>query len=98
VTAPFDEIGVFLKENLMIRNVAVAAVLALLLAASCFAQQSADELAVWKLEHSYWESVKALDLPVLPRIVASQLCRLAVCESQAGPQRSHHRLDYGEHG
>ncbi len=47
----------------MIRNVAVAAVLALLLAASCFAQQSADELAVWKLEHSYWENVKALDLP-----------------------------------
>jgi hypothetical protein len=27
-----------------------------------FAQQSSDELAVWKLEHSYWEDVKALDL------------------------------------
>jgi len=27
-----------------------------------FAQQSADEKDVWKLEHSYWEDVKALDL------------------------------------
>ncbi|MEO6804517.1 MAG: hypothetical protein ABI209_00075 [Edaphobacter sp.] len=27
-----------------------------------FAQQSADEIAVWKLEHSYWQDVKALDL------------------------------------
>lgn len=27
-----------------------------------FAQQSADEIAVWKLEHSYWEDVKAADL------------------------------------
>ena len=26
------------------------------------AQQSADETAVWKLEHSYWNDVKALDL------------------------------------
>jgi len=33
-----------------------------LLCAVCFAQQSADEQAVWKLEHSYWEDVKALDL------------------------------------
>ena len=37
----------------MIGNVTVAAVLALLLAASCFVQQSADELTVWKLEHPY---------------------------------------------
>jgi len=28
-----------------------------------FAQQSPDEQAVWKLEHSYWEYVKAQDLP-----------------------------------
>jgi ketosteroid isomerase-like protein len=27
-----------------------------------FAQQSADEDAVWKLEHSYWEFVKAQDV------------------------------------
>jgi ketosteroid isomerase-like protein len=27
-----------------------------------FAQQSADETAVWKLEQSYWDDVKALDL------------------------------------
>ena len=55
----------------MIRNVAVAAVLALLLVAPCFAQQSADELAVWKLEHSYWENVKALDLPASQRKLTS---------------------------
>jgi ketosteroid isomerase-like protein len=34
----------------------------LLCAWSCLAQQSADEEAVWKLEHTYWEDVKALDL------------------------------------
>jgi len=33
-----------------------------LCALCCFAQQSANEEAVWKLEHSYWEDVKALDL------------------------------------
>lgn len=33
-----------------------------LLCAFCLAQQSADEETVWKLEHSYWEDVKALDL------------------------------------
>jgi ketosteroid isomerase-like protein len=27
-----------------------------------FAQQSAEEQAVWKLEHAYWEDVKANDL------------------------------------
>jgi ketosteroid isomerase-like protein len=26
------------------------------------AQQTTDEIAVWKLEHSYWDYVKALDL------------------------------------
>jgi hypothetical protein len=36
--------------------------LCLLCASLCFAQQSADEQAVWKLEHSYWQDVKALDL------------------------------------
>lgn len=29
---------------------------------SAMAQQSADEQAIWKLEHSYWEYVKAQDL------------------------------------
>jgi hypothetical protein len=38
------------------------AVVPLLCAVCCFAQQSADEEAVWRLEHSYWEDVKALDL------------------------------------
>jgi ketosteroid isomerase-like protein len=39
-----------------------AAVILLLCALTAFAQQSADEEAVWKLEHSYWEFVKAQDL------------------------------------
>jgi ketosteroid isomerase-like protein len=33
-----------------------------LCALQCFAQQSADERAIWKLENSYWEYVKAEDL------------------------------------
>ena len=39
----------------------LAAVLTLFALAG-FAQQSADEDAVWKLEHSYWEYVKAQDV------------------------------------
>jgi ketosteroid isomerase-like protein len=39
----------------------LAAVLTLV-ALTGFAQQSADEQAVWKLEHSYWEYVKAQDV------------------------------------
>ena len=39
----------------------LAAVLTLVALAG-FAQQSADEEAVWKLEHSYWEYVKAQDV------------------------------------
>lgn len=38
------------------------AVFPFLFALCCLAQQSSDEEAVWKLEHSYWENVKALDL------------------------------------
>ena len=37
------------------------AVVCLLWASLCPAQQSAGEEAVWKLERSYWEDVKALD-------------------------------------
>jgi ketosteroid isomerase-like protein len=39
----------------------LAAVLTLV-ALTALAQQSADEQAVWKLEHSYWEFVKAQDI------------------------------------
>jgi len=51
----------------MKKSRACAAVLALF-GAFCFAQhstsaqQSPDEEAVWKIEHSYWEDVKAVDL------------------------------------
>jgi len=37
-------------------------ILLVLLCPFCFSQQSADEQAVWRLEHAYWEDVKALDL------------------------------------
>jgi len=37
-------------------------VVTLLCALCCIAQQSPDEEAVWRLEHSYWEDVKTLDL------------------------------------
>lgn len=41
----------------------IAAFVMLLSACPAFAQKrSANEEAVWKLEHSYWEYVKALDL------------------------------------
>jgi Domain of unknown function (DUF4440) len=43
-------------------NRAWVAVVPLLCVLSGFAQQSAEEVAVWKLEHSYWEDVKAVDL------------------------------------
>jgi ketosteroid isomerase-like protein len=43
------------------RHVSIALLLTLC-ASITFAQQSADEKAVWKLEHSYWEDVKAFDL------------------------------------
>lgn len=38
------------------------AFLLVLCTGTAFAQQSANESAVWKLEHSYWEDVKALDI------------------------------------
>jgi ketosteroid isomerase-like protein len=40
----------------------IAALLFLLSASPAFAKESANEQAVWKLEHSYWEYVKAADL------------------------------------
>ncbi len=36
--------------------------LLLVVCTSAMAQQSADEQAVWKLEHDYWNYVKAFDL------------------------------------
>jgi hypothetical protein len=43
------------------RQVCIALLLTLCTGIS-LAQQSAGETAVWKLEHSYWDDVKALDL------------------------------------
>lgn len=44
-----------------IRRMISAAIL-ILFACPLFAQQSAQEQAVWKLEHSYWQDVQAVDL------------------------------------
>jgi hypothetical protein len=33
-----------------------------MLACAAFAEQSANEVEVWRLEHAYWEYVKAVDL------------------------------------
>lgn len=41
---------------------ACLALLLMLRTSATLAQQSAGEIAVWKLEHSYWDDVKALDL------------------------------------
>jgi hypothetical protein len=43
-------------------NRAWIAVVPLLCVLTAFAQQSPEQVAVWKLEHSYWEDVKSLDL------------------------------------
>ncbi|HLZ41206.1 MAG TPA: nuclear transport factor 2 family protein [Candidatus Sulfotelmatobacter sp.] len=43
-------------------NRALLAAVLTLCALTCFAQPSANEDAVWKLEHSYWEFVKAQDV------------------------------------
>jgi Domain of unknown function (DUF4440) len=54
-----------LAANLKIgRKMKKISTLAVLLIGTCaaFAGQSPEEKAVWKLEHSYWEYVKALDL------------------------------------
>ncbi len=41
---------------------AIVLCVAVLSAVPAFSQQSAEEQEVWKLEHAYWEYVKALDL------------------------------------
>jgi ketosteroid isomerase-like protein len=46
---------------LKIQRVCIALLL-VLYASTIFAQQSSDEIAVWKLEHAYWDDVKAVDL------------------------------------
>jgi hypothetical protein len=40
----------------------VITVVVMLCAVTVFAQQSAEEQAVWKLEHAYWDYVKSLEL------------------------------------
>ncbi len=47
--------------TLKLRHICIALLLTLCTGIA-FAQQSPDELAVWRLEHSYWDDVKALDL------------------------------------
>jgi ketosteroid isomerase-like protein len=46
----------------MLRLRLLVLLLLLVVCTSAMAQQSADEQAVWKLEHDYWNYVKAFDL------------------------------------
>ncbi len=50
--------------QLKVKRIWAVLLLAMLamLACAAFAQESANEVAVWKLEHAYWEYVKAADL------------------------------------
>jgi Domain of unknown function (DUF4440) len=49
------------EARMRIARIFASAVL-MVCACSLFAQKSAEEQAVWKLEHAYWDDVKVLDL------------------------------------
>jgi ketosteroid isomerase-like protein len=57
-----------------------------------FAQQSAEEQAVWKLEHSYWEDVKALDLNSYRELWHPNFVGWPMVSAQ--PQRKDHITDW----
>lgn len=57
-----------------------------------FAQQSANEQAVWKLETSYWEYVKALDLEKYRDLWHSNFVGWPASSSQ--PARKDHITDW----
>jgi hypothetical protein len=59
------------------------ALLLTLCASITFAQESNDETAVWKLENSYWDDVKALDL-ISYRALWHPIERCGIRTSSAG--------------
>lgn len=69
-------------------------VIVLLLLSTCvaLARQSPAETAVWKLEHSYWEDVKALDLVSYRKLWHPNFVGWPY--SSARPQRKDHITDW----
>jgi hypothetical protein len=67
-------------------------IVVVLFASTGFAQQSAEEQAVWKLEHSYWEDVKALDLNSYRNLWHPNFVGWPMVSSQ--PQRKDHITDW----
>ena len=81
----------FKKEaELGVARVWVAAAL-VVCACSLFAQKSAEEQAVWKLEQAYWEDMKAADMASYLSLW-HPICSLDRIGRQAGPEGSHSRL------
>jgi len=77
-----------------------ASALAMLLVALCaalpaHAQQSEDEKAVWKLETTYWEDVKALDLENYKTLWHENVIGWPYVNSQ--PVRKDHTADWIAH-
>jgi Domain of unknown function (DUF4440) len=72
-------------------RVLVAVVLALS-ACQLFAQQTPNEQAVWKMEHKYWEDVKAADVVSYRTLWHSNF--LGWPESSATPARKAHITDW----
>ncbi|HKH98867.1 MAG TPA: nuclear transport factor 2 family protein [Candidatus Sulfotelmatobacter sp.] len=73
-------------------NRAWFAVVLVLCASAGFAQQSTEEQAVWKLEHSYWEYVKALDLKGYLELWHPNFVGWPSVSAQ--PQRKNHITDW----
>jgi hypothetical protein len=72
--------------------------LVIVLATAAFGQESAkDEAQVWNLEKAYWEYVKANDLEKYRALWHEDFVRLALCERVTCADRSHYRLDHGQH-
>ena len=65
---------------------------ALFLSLPALGQQSPEEQAVWKLEHSYWEDVKSLDLTSYKALWHKDFVGWPYMSSQ--PQRKDHITDW----
>ena len=73
-------------------SVAIAAMLLVSAGLVRAQQQSADEKAVWKLEHDYWEYVKALDIEKYRSLWHPDFVGWPF--SSAQPQRKDHITDW----
>lgn len=71
---------------------ACISILLTLFTCAAFAQQSANEVAVWKLEHSYWDDVKAADLPAYRALWHANFVGWSYISPN--PQRKDHIADW----